>query len=39
MQHLDELIAYMQSKPGVWFATCGELAEYVQQPAHPADSK
>ena len=23
MQHLDDLITYMQSKPGVWFATCG----------------
>jgi peptidoglycan-N-acetylglucosamine deacetylase len=30
MQHLDDFIAYMQSKPGVWFATCGELAEYVK---------
>jgi hypothetical protein len=30
MQHLDDLIAYMQSKPGVWFTTRGELASYVQ---------
>jgi peptidoglycan/xylan/chitin deacetylase (PgdA/CDA1 family) len=29
MQHLDELITYMQSKPDVWFTTCGQLAEYV----------
>lgn len=29
MQHLDDLITYMQSKPGVWFTTCGELAHYV----------
>ncbi len=36
MQHLDDLITYMQSKPGVWFATCGELTEYVKQQAnHP----
>jgi peptidoglycan/xylan/chitin deacetylase (PgdA/CDA1 family) len=33
MQHLDDLITYMQSKPGVWFTTCGELAEYVRQSA------
>jgi peptidoglycan-N-acetylglucosamine deacetylase len=31
MQHLDDLITYMQSKPGVWFTTCGELAEYARQ--------
>jgi peptidoglycan/xylan/chitin deacetylase (PgdA/CDA1 family) len=30
MQHLDDLITYMQSKPGVWFATCDQLAEYVK---------
>jgi peptidoglycan/xylan/chitin deacetylase (PgdA/CDA1 family) len=33
MQHLDGLISYMQSKPGVWFATCGKLAEYAKQAA------
>ena len=33
MQHLDDLITYMQSKPGVWFATCGELAEFVKRNA------
>jgi peptidoglycan-N-acetylglucosamine deacetylase len=31
LQHLDDLITYMQSKPGVWFTTCGELAEYVKK--------
>ncbi len=31
MQHLDELITYMQSKPGVWFTTADELIEYVKQ--------
>ena len=35
MQHLDELITYMQSKPGVWFATCGQLAEYVRKSSQP----
>jgi peptidoglycan-N-acetylglucosamine deacetylase len=32
MQHLDQLIAYMKSKPGVWFATCEQIARYVKQP-------
>jgi hypothetical protein len=32
MQHLDDLITYMQSKPGVWFTTCEQLARYVKQP-------
>jgi len=31
MQHLDDLITYMQSKPGVWFTTGSELAQYVKQ--------
>ena len=35
MQHLDELITYMQSKPGVWFTTCGQLAEYVRKSSQP----
>jgi peptidoglycan-N-acetylglucosamine deacetylase len=30
MQHLDELIRYMKSKPGVWFATGEEIARYVK---------
>ena len=30
MQHLDAFVAYMKSKPGVWFATCGEIAQYVK---------
>ena len=34
MQHLDDLITYMQSKPDVWFTTCGELAEYARQSAN-----
>lgn len=35
MHHLDQLIAYMKSKPGVWFATAEEIARYVKdvQPA------
>ena len=35
MQHLDELITYMQSKPGVWFTTCGQLAESVRRSSQP----
>jgi peptidoglycan/xylan/chitin deacetylase (PgdA/CDA1 family) len=32
MQMLDELIVHMKTKPGVWFATHGEVAEYVDRP-------
>ncbi len=35
MQHLDDLITYMQSKPGVWFATCSQVAEYASKSAAP----
>lgn len=34
MQHLDDLITYMQSKPGVWFTTCEGLARYAQTHAN-----
>jgi len=30
MRHLDQFIAYMKSKPGVWFATCEQVARYVK---------
>jgi peptidoglycan/xylan/chitin deacetylase (PgdA/CDA1 family) len=30
MQHLDEFVAYMKSKPGVWFATGSQIAQYVK---------
>jgi peptidoglycan-N-acetylglucosamine deacetylase len=33
MQHLDDFVAYMKSKPGVWFATCEQIARYVKDPA------
>jgi peptidoglycan/xylan/chitin deacetylase (PgdA/CDA1 family) len=33
MQHLDAFVAYMQSKPGVWFATCAQIAQYVKDAA------
>jgi len=36
MQHLDEFVGYMKSKPGVWFATCEQVAKYVQQAASAA---
>jgi hypothetical protein len=29
--YLDKLIAYMKSKPGVWFATGQQIADYVTQ--------
>ena len=30
MRYLDELVAYMQSKQGVWFATGEQIARYVK---------
>jgi peptidoglycan/xylan/chitin deacetylase (PgdA/CDA1 family) len=30
MQHLDQFVAYMKSKPGVWFATGAQIAQYVK---------
>ena len=33
--HLDKLITYMQSKPGVWFATCEQVARYVKSKNSP----
>jgi peptidoglycan/xylan/chitin deacetylase (PgdA/CDA1 family) len=33
MQHLDALVTYIKSKPGVWFATCEQVARYVKQAA------
>jgi peptidoglycan/xylan/chitin deacetylase (PgdA/CDA1 family) len=29
--HLEQLIAYMKSKPDVWFATAAQIAEYLKQ--------
>ena len=34
MRHLDRLVAYMKSKPGVWFATGEQIARYVANPDH-----
>jgi peptidoglycan-N-acetylglucosamine deacetylase len=31
MQHLDQFVAYMKSKPGVWFATAEAIARYVKE--------
>jgi hypothetical protein len=31
MVHLDRLVSYMRSKPGVWFATGRQIAEYVKE--------
>jgi peptidoglycan/xylan/chitin deacetylase (PgdA/CDA1 family) len=33
LHHLDQLIAYMKSKPGVWFATGEQIARYVKESA------
>jgi peptidoglycan/xylan/chitin deacetylase (PgdA/CDA1 family) len=33
LHHLDQLIAYMKSKPGVWFATAEQIARYVKAAA------
>jgi peptidoglycan/xylan/chitin deacetylase (PgdA/CDA1 family) len=30
IHHLDQFIGYMKSKPGVWFATCEQIARYVK---------
>lgn len=30
MKHLDEFVAYMKSRPGVWFATGTEITNYVK---------
>jgi len=31
MQHLNALVAYMKSKPGVWFATGTQIAQYLKE--------
>ena len=33
MKQLDEFVAYMKSKPGVWFATGAQIAQYVKTSA------
>jgi len=33
MEHLDRFVGYMKSKPGVWFATCAQVARYVKDQA------
>ncbi len=33
MHHLEELIMYMKTKPGVWFATTEQIARYVKEQA------
>ena len=32
MEHLDRFVAYMKSKPGVWFATGEQIARYLKEP-------
>lgn len=31
MEHLEKFVAYMKSKPGVWFATCAQIAQYLKE--------
>jgi peptidoglycan-N-acetylglucosamine deacetylase len=31
MQHLEQFVAYIKSKPGVWFATAADIARYVKE--------
>jgi peptidoglycan/xylan/chitin deacetylase (PgdA/CDA1 family) len=33
MEHLNSFVGYMKSKPGVWFATCAQVAQYVKTPS------
>jgi len=33
MEQLEKFVTYMQSKPGVWFATCLQVAQYVKTAA------
>ena len=33
MKHLEQFVAYMKAKPGVWFATCERIARYVKEGA------
>ena len=35
MQHLEQFIAYMKSKPDVWFATGEQIARYLKTQAEP----
>jgi peptidoglycan/xylan/chitin deacetylase (PgdA/CDA1 family) len=35
LHHLDELIAYMKSKPDVWFATAEQIALYLKEVNQP----
>ena len=30
MEHLEKFVAYMKSKPGVWFATGAQIAQYLK---------
>jgi peptidoglycan/xylan/chitin deacetylase (PgdA/CDA1 family) len=33
MRHLERLLQYMKAKPGVWFATCEQIARHVAKEA------
>jgi hypothetical protein len=31
MRHLEDLMSYMKSRPGVWFATAEQIARYITE--------
>jgi peptidoglycan/xylan/chitin deacetylase (PgdA/CDA1 family) len=33
MRHFEQFVTYMRSRPGVWFATCSDIARYVKAQA------
>ena len=33
MRHLEQFVQYMKAKPGVWFATCEQIARHVSKEA------
>jgi peptidoglycan/xylan/chitin deacetylase (PgdA/CDA1 family) len=37
LHHLDQFIGYMQSKPGVWFATGEQIARYLKDAPRPRE--
>jgi peptidoglycan/xylan/chitin deacetylase (PgdA/CDA1 family) len=37
MEKLDAFVGYMKSRPGVWFATCAQVAQYVKSKSAAAN--
>jgi len=34
IRHLEELMSYMKSRPGAWFATAEQIARYISESSH-----